>query len=268
MNHLLKIICQLSLLLWLVVPASGQQLSVSAGATGEWRQGSWSRMEVVISGAESSGPCRVVQDFPTGFLFRAVELSGSDMFPGNNSLNIVWARMPAGKSVRVIYEVMPGAEVSGSVEIPGRFYWVNKANSRVSVAIPAVNIAITPVPGAMETGRLSRQTEGGGVQQTLHDISDDKGSSMVSFRVQILTSSSFLTDQELKKRLGITFNDKVTVVQAGNLYRYQTGECPSYECALEILERFTKAGTVGAFITAFQGGDQITVEQARALTRK
>ena len=267
MNYLLKIICQLSLFLCLALPVRGQQVSVSSHTSGEWQQGSWSRMEVVISGAEGSGPCRVVQVFPAGFLFRAVELSGSDMFPGNNSLNIVWARMPAGKSVRVIYEVMPGAEVTGSIEIPGRFYWVNKTNSRVSVDIPSVDIAITPVPGATQAARLQKQSAEGAVKQSISD-STHQASSQVFFRVQILTSSSLLTDEELKKRLGITFNDRVTVVQAGNLYRYQAGECPTYECALAILGRFSKAGTVGAFITAFQGGEQITVEQARAVTRK
>jgi hypothetical protein len=224
-------------------------------------------MEVVISGAEGFGPCRVVQYFPPGFLFRAVEFSGSDIFQGDNSLNIVWARMPAGKSVRVVYEVMPGAEVSGPVEIPGRFHWVNKNNTRISVEMPSVKNVIAVVPGVKETGRLSKET-GEAVARHKLISSEDQTSSRILFRVQILTSSSLLTDQELMKRLGITFNDKVTVVQSGNLYRYQAGECPTYECARVMLERFTKAGTVGAFVTAFHGEDQITVEEARSLIRK
>ena len=255
-------------MLWVAVSAQGQQVSVSASAAGEWKQGSWSRMEVVISGAEGLGPCRVAQDFPRGFTFRAVELSGADMFFGNNLLNMVWARMPAGRSVRVVYEVMPGTEVSGPVEIPGRFYWVNRTNNRVSIELPAVNIAITAVPGLRETGRTIRPIREGAVQQPVREVIVDRGSNRVSFRVQILTSSSLLTDQELKKRLGFAFNDTVAIVQSENLYRYQAGECPTYDCALGLLDRFRKAGVAGAFIIAFHGNEPISVDKARALTRR
>ncbi len=267
MNTFLRIICQsVLMLLFAVIAQAQQQVHVNARAAGDWKQGAWSRIEVTVSGAEGTGPCRLVQDFPVGFAFRAVELSGSDLFFTNNSLNMVWARMPAGNSVRVVYEVMPGAEVAGRVEIPGRFYWVTRSGSRGSTELPVLNNSVLVVPGTSETGRTARQIKEIPVQQQAKEVIVEKAESQVSFRVQILTSSSQLTDQELKKRLGFSFNDKVTVIQSGTLYRYQAGDCPTYECALGILERFKNAGTAGAFITAFRGAEQITIEQARTLT--
>jgi hypothetical protein len=126
-----------------------------------------------------------------------------------------------------------------------------------------------PGTGEMEAKeRLTRQSEHDIGKQAAKEVSGIKGSNRVVFRVQILTSSSLLKEEELKERLGITFNDKVTVVPSGGLYRYQAGECSTYECAVDILERFRRAGVSGVFVTAFRGDEQISVGQARDIIRK
>ena len=247
MKSFTRILLVISLFALCLMPAGGQQVSVSLSSSAAWSPGNWSRITIEITGAGGTGPCRFMQEYPAGFIARPVEGAGGELFLDDNSLNIVWAVFPAGRTTRVVYEVMPDMSLSGEIALGGIFYSVGRSNVRSSFELPVRKIVIG---------------QGAGTSVVSGTIEND-----IVFRVQVLSSASRISDQELMKRLGVSFREKVTVIQSGNIFRYQVGECPTFECAQRINETLRKSGVEGSFIVAFRGNDPMPVEQARALQR-
>jgi hypothetical protein len=224
-----------------------QPLKISVSTAGVWEAGSWSLVEVMVSGGSGSGPCRLSQSFPVGFKIEPADVAGGDLFFTDNSLNIVWTKLPTGESFKFSYLVMPEPALSGPLELTGIIYAVMGAGKRFEIPVPTKNITI----------------KGGGLSAS----GQQENGVEVLFRVQVLSSSARIADQELKKRLGITFKEKVTIVPAGTIFKYQVGELPTYESAASLLERFKAGGVTGAFIVAWQGNSQVSVEKARLLAK-
>lgn len=255
--------------------ATAQTIGLKVSTSANWPAGRWSVVNLEISGASGAGPCRYVQDFPMGFSVKAADTGGGDLFFDNNRLSIVWSKLPAGTLTTVSFQVMPDRALSGMVEMGGLFYAVTGAGRRSVVEVPAKQILIDA--GGVAAGESQQVTVSAkSVPQrvtperssaTARLEPENRQAPAVQFRVQVLSSSSAISDTELKKRLGISFNEGVTVIPAASIYKYQVGECPSFDCAAQLLERFKKAGVTGAFIVAFHGAEQITVEKARSLTR-
>lgn len=216
-----------------------------------WGPGLWSRVDIEISGGGSAGPCRLVQGFPVGFSVRPVSSAGYDMFFTNNTVYVVWTSLPGVKSFTVSYEVMPERSLSGAIILGGEFYFVTGANTRLSVSVPPKEIRID-ISG---TGKAEPATE----------VLPSEGG--VVFRIQVLTSGSRMTDRELKNRLGLDFQEEVTLVPAGKVIKYQVGSYSSVESAGALLKKFKSGGVTEAFIVAYRNGEQITLEQARSISK-
>ncbi|MBE0674683.1 MAG: hypothetical protein IH591_08490 [Bacteroidales bacterium] len=237
-----------------------QQVTVNLSTPGVWVAGKANQVDIKIGGAAGTGPCRMVQSFPAGFDIRPLELAGGDIFFENNTLNIVWSLFPPGTSVTISYEAVPEKSTAGEVDIEGDFYFITRLNSRSIAEMPPVNVmvSVTPAGTGQATTQEARRDQAVREQATRAEVSGGP-----VYRVQVLSSSSRMSDDQLMKRLGVNFNEKVTINEAGSIFRYQVGECSDYGCALLLLEKFSKAGVQGAFIVAFLNDRQITIEQAR-----
>ncbi len=226
-----------------------QQVSVEVRADVPLIPGSWSRVDIEVTGAAGSGPARLQQDFPVGFSFRPVELAGGTFFQQGTTVNFLWSAVPPGRTMKIAYEVLPDRSTEGAaIDVAGWFY---RVTDRITSVLSPMKIKV-----GSETGDRARET-----------VTTDTPAEGLVFRVQLLSSSSRLSDQELEKRLGVSFREKVTVVKAGKIYKYQVGDCTTYECALALLEKFRSAGVEGAFMVAWLDGSQITIENARSRGR-
>lgn len=253
----------------------GQAVGVKVSTSANWVAASWSLVELEISGGSDAGPCRFVQNFPVGFIVRAVDVGDGDLFFDNNRLSIVLSKLPAEGRTYISYEVMPERTLSGMVDLGGVLYVVTGAGKRTIVSVPPKSIVISA--GVATANEKPQVTSDAGVMNEAAPLKsgtanksaeqEQRRVSGIQFRVQVLSLSSRISETELKKRLGISFSERVTVITAGNIYKYQVGECHDFSCASVILERFKKAGVSGAFILAFRGGEQITIEEARSLSR-
>lgn|GEM_PF-2571394 len=232
---------------------NGQQTGVTIKSDSVWPPGSWSAVELIVNGAANSGPCRLELDFPVGFGFRAADIAGGHLYGAGSSLNIAWSRFPAGRQAIIRIEVMPERSMSGQVLVTGRFYQVNTGNIREVLPVDEIRVMIGG------TGRPVPSDTGGGIKA-------GQTQEQVVFRVQILSSSAMLSEAELKSRLGVSFSEPVTVVTAGNIRKYQAGNCQTYACAEALLGFFSKAGIEGPFIVAWIGGRQVTPDEARRFT--
>jgi hypothetical protein len=262
--HLQALICSL---VFVFGPLSGQTVEIITSTDEVWIPGVWTRVETTISGGKGMGPCRLTYRYPVGFTFRVMETGGGDMFSDNNTLYVAWSQRPSVEVITVVYEVMPERSLSGTVELTGEFLGVTGKGTRTMVRIPASRIVIgTHVEGSPVVAShvdlqplASKETD---------VVSAGSGNELnVVFRIQVLTSSSRLSDQDLMRRIGMTFSEKITIISAGALFRYQVGDCITFDCAATLLGRFKAGGVSGAFIVAYRGENQITIDQARTLVK-
>jgi len=180
-----------------------------------WAPGHWWKVDIQISVGQEMGPCRLTQTFPVGFKVRGESLADGDLFFENNTLNVVWTKLSGVNSFTVSYSVMPEELNTGSIDIGGEFYFVNTRNQRRSVSIPEKSVIIDASGTVKPSERQATITE-----TAVNQDNDNKDNNALIYRIQVLSSSSKLSEQELKKRLGISFQEKVTVVVAGAIYKY------------------------------------------------
>lgn len=237
-----------------------QQITVNLSAPGVWVTGKANQVDIKIGGAAGTGPCRLVQSFPSGFDIRPLEVAGGDLFFGNNTLNIVWSIFPPGASVTISYEAVPEKSTAGEIDVEGDFYFITRLNNRSIAKLPQMKVIVSGAAAGSDQAavREAKMNPAGAERSAVTEVSGRP-----VFRVQVLSSSARMSDDQLMKRLGVSFNEKVTINEAGSIFRYQVGACSDYSCALLLLEKFSKAGVQGAFIVAFLNDRQITIEQAR-----
>lgn len=247
-----------------VLPANGQPVVV-ARPPSNMPSGSWSSLEIVVKGAGNSGPCRLELGFPAGFSFRPVSVAGGSLYVAGTSLNVAWSSFPAGRELLLKVEVMPDRSVSGEVGVTGRFYYVSSTGVRNVEPVAQFSIV---AGGSVDTDRPAAVTGEGSAKRVVSTVvtppeGNKRTEGMVVYRVQLLTSSARMTGKQLQGRLGVRFAEPVTVTPAGNAFRYQAGDCPTFECAERLLEFFVKAGVEGPFIVAFIDGRQVSPAEAR-----
>jgi hypothetical protein len=180
---------------------------------------------------------------------------GGDLFFSDNNLNIVWNKVPSGSSFRISYLVMPELALNGPLQLGGKLYAVISAGKRIEVSVPVKNITIKKADASGSTEQIKPVEASGGDGDVVH------------FRIQVLSSSTRISDQELKQRIGMSFREKITIVPTGSVFKYQVGECTTYESAVSLLEMFKGSKASGAFIVAWQGNSQIDVEKAKLLVK-
>jgi hypothetical protein len=116
------------------------------------------------------------------------------------------------------------------------------------------------VVAARETVTQSRTDmtkEGAGRDEKKDDI-------LIRYRVQVAIASLHLTREELEERIGCELSNGMTVLRAGNLYKYQSGSFEKYTEAALYLAELKDGGVTDAFIVAYRNDEQIPVEQARS----
>ena len=89
----------------------------------------------------------------------------------------------------------------------------------------------------------------------------------VKYRVQVAIASLQMTRAELEDRIGFPLRHGMTMLRAADFYKYQSGSFEKYQEASIYLEELKKGGVKDAFVVAYRGDEQISVDLARSLER-
>jgi hypothetical protein len=269
---------------------SGQDVRVTIESAGMWPVDGYSKVVVSISGASGAGPARFFMPLPEEFSVMAHDEGAGDFYYVNQQVNIVWNRMPSGGEVTVSFYVMPAGAHTGRFSITGLFHYVTAGSVRESSASEPFSVTIGGT-GAVTTAQATAAREGVLASRRLPQPAlpvsrgrrvgerprpsavvtagdrSDAGTAVAAepivFRVQVASSSSRLSGDEVKSRLGLDIADSITVTREGDLFRYQAGELGDYESAERLMALIRKQGVEGAFIVAFRGERQIPIAEAR-----
>lgn len=225
------------------------QAEITIDCPDSWGPGRYNKILVRISFDRSDGFARFTQDLPVGFEIIKDELPEGDFSWNGNQLNIVWMSIPESKNIKFSYLIKPGPEMQGVIDLGGKVVAVTGGNSKeIAVAIERqISIGGTSglLPGEIKkeitlpvVTNVTTDTRKPQVQETSGTI----------YRVQVGTSSKEITENAMKKKLGIISKEKMTVVKSGKIFKYQLGEFRDKGSAVKLQEQLISTGIRDAFV--------------------
>ena len=237
------------------------QIVISVICDDSWGPGRYNKVTCIINAANSAGFARFSQDFPVGFTV-AVDKPGSGDFSWvNNQLNVVWMKLPENRILTFSYFIKPERSMNGSFTMAGRFINVSGGTTRQITLMKEKTISIEGTNGIFpEQMKAGTRTELETIKMPENQTVAQR--SGIKFRVQVSVSSTRITEEELSKRLGLSQDIGMKIIQSGKMYKYQVGNFTSYESANKLLKQIIARGNKDAFIVAYRGTEQIPVEKA------
>ena len=241
-----------------------------------WPPGELVPVTVEISRGEASGFARYYHDLPGGFFVENSESSGADFFWDNNQVNYVWTDLPEREKILIRYYVKADELLAGSFRITGRFDYIIDGKRRVSVYSGTISVKLERGADVLEVDDIPVMEMTNPLMQVsdtppaTHDAISTEPvppvTEKVDFRVQVSISSARLSREELENRIGCRLKHGIIVLEAGTMFKYQSGSFSHYDEASEYLSELKECGVKDAFVVAFRGGMTIPVDEARRLT--
>jgi len=232
-----------------------------------WIAGQYNPVSVDIIFDTSDGIARFTQDFPEGLEVVPENVHSGDFSWYNNQLNIVWLDIPASKKISFSYLVMPGKSMRGNFDLEGRLVMITGGKTRRTFGMENIPVTVTDI---QKTEPAAGDKEKRGITQKISEQASPEtngrqsvpAEGKIEFRVQVASFSEPVPAEQVVKRLGLGPAEKLLMVRAGNVYRYQMGSFSEYEEALALQKRLVSSGLKDSFVVAYDGENQIPVSEA------
>lgn len=241
------------------------QVEISIDCQDTWGPGRYNKVTVKINFGAEKGFARFTQDFPVGINVVKDSLPSGDFSWSDNQLNLVWISLPENNHISFSYYIFPDRSMNGDIEINGRVVVITGGIAKKTYPIPVKSVIIGGLNGILPE---EMKTKAGGKivtnvtkNETLFEEVKSPEESEMVYRVQVSVSSAKISEDELKRKLGIDRNEKITIVKTGNVYKYQAGDCSDPECAKDLLRRLEAKGINGVFVVAYRGSEQVKTEK-------
>jgi hypothetical protein len=239
------------------------QVEINIDCQDSWGPGRYNKVTVRIDFGKADGFARFTQDFPVGFDIIPDNIPAGDFTWADNQLNIVWIKLPEEKIVSFSYQIKPGRAMNGNIEMSGKVVLISGGDTKHSFIIKGKPITISGTNGLLPEDMTSRQTTANAINVTkIPRVTDSIRIGTIVYRVQISLSSSEISANEIRRRFGIDPGEKVKIVKAGSMFKYQIGSFSDYDSANSLLKQLIAKGIKDAFIVAYQGENQIRIDKA------
>ncbi|MEA1887715.1 MAG: hypothetical protein U9N72_10955 [Bacteroidota bacterium] len=262
----MRFVVFIALMVFLSPAAASQEKSINVITQPSWPPGSYVPVRIEIRNAGMNDFARFYQDLPQGFSIKSGNTAGADFYWDNNQVNFIWLKLPEDEIIRISYLAMADESLAGSFRLGGRLDYVIEGKERKSVEFSPVIISLDQDANVEEDLEEFYREE-------IHDdnvISPDRviieKPQEIKFRIQVAIASEQITKSELEKRIRCGLKDDIIILRTGNIYKYQSGSFTTYPEASVYLDELKGQGLNDAFIVAYRGDEQISVELARTLT--
>jgi len=256
----------ISLMTLLSYGAASQDKSINIITQQSWPPGSYVPVRIEIINKGLNDFARFYQDLPQGFSVRRGNTAGADFYWENNQVNFVWVKMPKDEIIRISYLAMADAALTGSFRLGGKLDYVIEGKERRSVEFNPVIIRLDRDATIEEDLEEFYQEEIDENTIIQSDTLIPKVKKEIEFRVQVAISSQQITKAELERRISCQLKYGIIILRTGNMYKYQSGAFKTYSEAFAYLSELKNKGVNDAFVVAYRGDEQISVELARTLT--
>lgn len=261
-----------------------------------------------IVNASNNGFVKIKENFPTGFAASENESSGAIVTIESSSVKFVWFDAPATSNYSVSYRLTGGIgdpSISGNLsyvsnnaprEMPVTGSGVIERAQTTASSTPNTNNNDSDAAEAAakaeaerlaaeqaERERQAKEAEERARQEALaqqQKAEEEKNKATassatsvpdaetgVSYKVQIMAAHRVVDEKYMKSRHG--FNEKFGIENHEGWVKYTTGSHSVYKGARDDRERIRNRYTFkGPFVTAYNNGERITVQEALMITRQ
>lgn len=225
-------------------------------------------VEINVKKDGMKGFARIQEILPAGLTALALDSKGGTFSFIDQKVKIIWDNLPAEEDVKVSYRVMASENASGDMTITGAFSYVENDDpkkaeipaSTISVKAKTVTATTTtttePQNTTTTTANTSTTTEANNTTTTV-PAKEDK----VSYKIQICALSKIQRGTSyFESKFGI--GGKVNMELHEGWKKYIVGKYDQYKDARDYREAIRSKGVENPFVTAYNSGKRITVQEA------
>jgi cell division septation protein DedD len=253
-------------------------------------------VEILVNKGNVTGFAKLLETLPAGYTASAGDVQGASFsFDGQTQkVKFVWVSMPSQTEFKISYKVTVPVGANGTQNIDGVFSYIENdetkkfilprssitigsSSSPIATTTTQVITTTTPVINTttpVTTTTVATTTPVKTTEPTTTTASTTKSLSPtssipapqgnVNYRVQIAALHNAVDANNLAVRYNI--NGKVNTEMAEGFTKYTVGSHNEYKEARDSREEIRNKGVVGPFVTAYNIGKRITVQEAIMIT--
>ena len=242
-------------------------------------------VEILVNKGNITGFAKLLETLPAGFTAAAVDVQGAAFsFDGQTQkVKFVWVSMPSQTEFKISYKVTVPAGANGTQNIDGVFSYIENdetkkfilprssmsfGGSSSSIASSTTPVTSTTTPVTATATQVTTEQTTATTTYTTKSLSPTSSipapQGNVNYRVQIAALHNAVDANTLALRYNI--NDKVNTEMAEGFTKYIVGSHNEYKEARDFREEIRNKGVVGPFVTAYNIGKRITVQEAIMIT--
>src|SRR6218665_600871 len=279
-------------------PSTPEASSVTCTRTAPANASGDFTVELLINKGNIVGFAKLVESLPAGLIATAGEVQGASFSFSEGKAKFVWVSMPAAPEFKISYKVSIAAGTNGNQNIDGVFSYIeNDETKKYTIPVSAITIGGGSQPVVKSTEAPSTTTEAtpttivekttGTPPQTtptttastpvketpvateaptksLAATSIPAAQGNVNYKVQIAALHNAVEANQLAARYSI--NQKIDMEMADGFTKYIVGGHSEYKSARDAREEIRSKGVNDAFVTAYNSGKRITVQEALMIT--
>ena len=242
-----------------------------------------------VNKGEVAGAGKVIESLPEGFTASEIETNGAVFTATNNQVKFLWMTVPADQSFTVSYKVSVGSSAeAGNSVIEGMFSYFEDGKTK-PIIIPSSRIQVGGKTPAIANNTTNKQNEestkeaaaaktnptppsneqnkSAQTENIQSENSASKTNADVRYRVQICATRKPASSDYFVKHNNVT--EKIFVNMHEGWHKFTVGGFDVYTAARNHREQVKAQNKIkGPFVTAYNAGNRITVQEALMITNQ
>ncbi|MGB3946374.1 MAG: hypothetical protein WBM13_00195 [Bacteroidia bacterium] len=243
-------------------------------------------VELNVNKGNLGGFAKLVETLPAGFTAAAIENAGGSFSFADSKVRFIWVSLPTQPEFKISYKVK-GPKNSGPQSISGVFSYIEDDNTRkydvqpsnFSIGTQVGNVASTGNSTSSDPNVLTFSNSTGSNTTTSNATNNNNTSSSnlsantiptpqagVVYRVQIMALQNNRSAAYVANYYSLSSSNVQKLAEEG-LNKYVLKETHTeYKSARDARENVKSRGVVAPFVTAYNSGRRITVQDALMTT--
>lgn len=229
-------------------------------------------VSIDVSKGSNHGFARIKETIPAGFDATSIENEGAVFKFADNYAKFLWTSLDADKDViAVSYRLTRTSAAEGTYNLDGVFSGEFLIENDVPKSITIPTGSITVEGEAVVAGNAD-PVDTDPVDVDPVDTTDPVGTTIttsnsnISYKVQVLAAHKTVSNSYIKRHYGYT--GSVATENHEGWVKYTTGSFDIYKQARDKRNGLSSYNFPGPFVTAYNQGDRITVQEALMLSKQ
>ncbi|TAL58883.1 MAG: hypothetical protein EPN85_10500 [Bacteroidetes bacterium] len=224
-------------------------------------------VEINVKKDGMKGFARIQEILPAGLTALSLDNKGGTFSFIDQKVKIIWDNLPADEEVKISYRVSASENTSGDMTITGSFSYVeNDDPKKTEIAATTISVkakTVTATTTATEPPNTTAAAEPNNTNATVTNTTtsvptpEDK----IAYKIQICAlskmqrgTSYFESKFAIGKKVSMEFHE--------GWKKYIVGKYDQYKDARDYRESVRSKGVENPFVTAYNSGKRITVQEA------